>query len=186
MTAPLDKPQVIARTQNWLSHAVIGLNLCPFAKAEHVQGRIRYVVSGATTLAGLADALADEMEALQAADPALVETTLLIHPLVLCDFLDYNDFLDDADELIEQLGLSGEIQVASFHPDYQFEGTQLDDPENFSNRSPYPTLHLLREASVDKAVAVFPEAASIFERNVAVLRELGAPGWLALKHKANF
>jgi uncharacterized protein len=165
---------------------VIGLNLCPFAKAEHVHGRIRYVVSGATTLAGLADALADEAEALQAADPAVIETTLLIHPMVLTDFLDYNDFLDDADELIEQLELGGVIQVASFHPQYQFEGTQADDAENFSNRSPYPTLHLLREASVEKAVAAFPETARIYERNVAELRELGAQGWADLKARADF
>lgn len=167
----------IEDTRHWLERAVIGLNLCPFAKAVHVKEQIRWVESAAEDPEQLLQDLVRELRFLAAADPATVETTLLIHPRVLTDFLDYNDFLDVADAAVESLGLAGVLQVASFHPDYQFAGTESDDVDNFSNRSPYPTLHLLREASIDAAVAAFPEAASIYERNIETLRRLGLQGW---------
>ena len=163
-----------------MERAVIGLNLCPFAKAAHIKNQIRYTVSEAQTTDGLLGDLLIELRALAAADPAEIDTTLLIHPQVLSDFLDYNDFIDLADAAVEELGLSGEIQVASFHPQYQFANTDPDDIENYTNRSPYPTLHLLREASVERAVAAFPDAELIFEKNIAVLRRLGHEGWQRL------
>lgn len=171
---------MIARTREWLEKAVIGLNLCPFAKAVHVKQQIRYVVSDATDEEQLLADLLLELESLYDADPEEVETTLIIHPYVLSNFLDYNDFLDVADAAVSELELDGEIQVASFHPDYQFADTAPDDIENFSNRAPYPTLHLLRETSVEKAVAAFPDAANIYQRNIDTLRQLGHAGWRAL------
>jgi uncharacterized protein len=170
----------IDETVQWLERAVIGLNLCPFAKAVHVKQQIRYVVSEAKTIDDLAEDLVTELNFLAEASPEKVDTTLLIHPHVLNDFLDYNDFLDIADAIVEEVKLTGEIQVASFHPQYQFADTEVDDITNFTNRSPYPTLHLLREASVEKAVAAFPEAKDIFEKNMATMRELGGAGWRKL------
>lgn len=167
---------VIQDTRDWLEKAVIGLNLCPFAKPVHVAGRIRYAVSRAETPEALLADLLVELRILAAADPEKIETTLLIHPRVLADFLDYNDFLDVADAALEELDLVGEIQVASFHPRYQFEGTGPDDIENYTSRSPYPMLHLLRESSVDRAVAAFPETDRIPERNIETLRSLGSEG----------
>lgn len=171
---------VLAASRRWLERAVIGLNLCPFAKAVHVRGQIRWVVSDARDATALAEALRDELLALHAADPEAIDTTLLIHPQVLGDFRDFNAFLGVADALIAALGLEGEIQVASFHPRYRFAGTRADHIGNATNRSPYPTLHLLREASVERGVAAFPDAASIYERNVETLERLGAAGWRAL------
>jgi hypothetical protein len=168
---------VVADTRAWLERAVIGLNLCPFAKAVHVADRVRYRVSHARDEEGLLADLAEELKALHATDPQVCETTLLVHPWVLNDFLDYNDFLDVADAAVDALGLTDVIQVASFHPRYQFADTQPEDIGNFSNRSPYPTLHLLRQASVDAAVAAFPDAAAIYERNIATLERLGHDGW---------
>jgi hypothetical protein len=170
----------IASTRHWLEQVVIGLNLCPFAKAVHLKQQIRWVESDARDTEALLADLLRELQFLAAADPAAVDTTLLIHPHVLGDFLDYNDFLDVADAAVEQLGLAGVLQVASFHPDYQFEGTEPDDPGNLSNRSPYPTLHLLREESIDRAVAAFPEAATIYQRNIETLERLGLERWRAL------
>ena len=167
----------IEQTRHWLEQAVIGLNLCPFAKAVHTRGQIRWVESSASDVQGLMADLVHELQLLAAADPQAVDTTLLVHPQVLGDFLDYNDFLDLADAALEELGLIGALQIASFHPQYQFEGTEPDDAENLSNRSPHPTLHLLREDSVDRAVASFPEAEMIYERNIQSLRALGAEGW---------
>ena len=172
--------EMIADTREWLVRAVIGLNLCPFAKAVHIKGQVRYVVSDATSEEALLADLLHELESLYDADPEQVETTLLIHPYVLTDFLDYNQFLDVADAAVSELEMDGEIQVASFHPDYQFAGSGPDDIENFSNRAPYPTLHLLRETSIAKAVAAFPDAASIYERNIETLRRLGHAGWKQL------
>ncbi|HMW22687.1 MAG TPA: DUF1415 domain-containing protein [Burkholderiaceae bacterium] len=177
---PTDDARVIAATRLWLERAVIGLNLCPFAKAVHVKDQLRYVVSAATTPEALLAELEAELQFLATADPERVEMTLLIHPQVLQDFLDYNDFLDVADAAVERLGLDGELQIASFHPDYQFAGSDADDIANFSNRSPYPTLHLLRESSIDAAVAAFPDAADIYERNIETLERLGPRGWAAL------
>lgn len=172
--------QVESATRQWLERAVIGLNLCPFAKAEHVRNRIRYVVSSADSEAALLDDLQRELLFLADADPAQCETTLLIHPHVLDDFLDYNDFLGLAEALVEDLELDGVLQVASFHPRYQFADAAPDDITHFTNRSPYPTLHLLREASVAKALDAFPDAAEIFERNKQVLQKLGPEGWRRL------
>ena len=169
--------EVIAHTKAWLERAVIGLNLCPFAKAVHIKDQIRYVVSSAQTPEELMADLVRELEFLQEADPAKIDTTLLIHPDVLRNFLDYNDFLDVADAAVDELDLSGEIQVASFHPEYQFADTDIDDISNYTNRSPYPTLHLLREASVERAVDAFPEASEIFDKNMQTLQQLGLDGW---------
>lgn len=170
----------LARTRQWLERAVIGLNLCPFAKAPYGKGRIRWVLSEARDPEALLQTLAAELQYLAAADPEAVETTLLVHPQVLQDFGAYNDFLDLADAAVEALELQGVLQVASFHPDYRFEGTAEDDIENCSNRSPYPTLHLLREESIDRAVAAFPQAEAIYEANQERLRALGWAGWRAL------
>ena len=172
-----DDDTVVADTRAWLERAVIGLNLCPFAKAVHTSNRVRYRVSHARDAEALLADLGDELKALHAADPQVCETTLLVHPWVLNDFLDYNDFLDVADAAVDALGLTEEIQVASFHPHYQFADTGPEDIGNYSNRSPYPTLHLLRQASVDAAVAAFPDAAGIYEKNVATLERLGHDGW---------
>jgi len=168
---------IIAAMQLWLERAVIGLNLCPFAKAVHVKKQIRYAVSSATTPEALLDDLISELELLAESSAEKIDTTLLILPHVLGDFLDYNDFLDIADETLEELDLAGELQIASMHPHYQFADTQPDDMENYTNRSPYPALHLLRESSVDKAVAAFPEADQIFEKNIETMEKLGHEGW---------
>jgi hypothetical protein len=173
--------EAIDATRHWLEKAVIGLNLCPFAKSVHVKGQIRYVVSAARTAEALHADLVDELARLREADPAEIDTTLLIHPHVLEDFLDFNDFLDVADAALAELDLEGEIQVASFHPRYQFAGTAPDDMGNYTNRSPYPTLHLLREASIDRAVEAFPDAADIFEKNIETMERLGHDGWDALQ-----
>lgn len=165
---------VIAATSAWLEKAVIGLNLCPFAKAVQVKNQIRFVVSAANSAEGLLSALIEELKLLAATAPEQVETTLLIHPQALTDFLEYNDFLERADAAVADLGLAGEIQIASFHPDYQFAGTAPKDITNFTNRSPYPTLHLLREASIARAVEAFPDAAVIFEKNIETMRQLDA------------
>lgn len=172
--------QVIAATRQWLERAVIGLELCPFAKAVHLKDQIRYVVSAADSEEALLADLLHELRLLADADPTRIETTLLIHPRVLGDFLDYNQFLDLADAAVDELDLDGILQVASFHPRYQFADSAPDEIANFSNRAPYPTLHLLREASVDRAVAAFPDAERIFERNIETLRRLGPAGWAAL------
>ena len=172
--------QIVDRTRHWLEQAVIGLNLCPFAKTAHVRGQIRYVVSDATSEEALLADLLHELEWLYDADPELVETTLLIHPHVLAEFLDYNQFLEIADAAVSELELDGEIQVASFHPDYQFADSGPHDIENYSNRAPYPTLHLLRETSVARAVQAFPDAARIYQHNIETLRALGYAGWRRL------
>lgn len=172
--------EIVVATRKWLEKAVIGLNLCPFAKPVHLGGRIRYAVSVAETPEALHADLVDELRTLAAADPDEIETTLLIHPRVLTDFLDYNDFLDVAEATLKALDLVGEIQVASFHPQYQFAGTGPDDIENYTNRSPYPMLHLLLESSVDRAVEAVPDASEIFERNIETMRALGHEGWRRL------
>ncbi|MDG2519422.1 DUF1415 domain-containing protein [Lysobacter soli] len=170
----------IAQTRRWLERAVIGLNLCPFAKAVYVKQQVRFVLSEATTTGALLDELTAELSLLSQTDAQAVDTTLLVHPHVLTDFLDYNDFLDRADAAVAALGLEGEIQVASFHPQYQFAGTYPDEMGNYTNRAPFPTLHLLREASIDRAVAAFPDPDVIVERNIATLEELGVEGWKRL------
>jgi hypothetical protein len=168
---------ILTATRHWLTRAVIGLNLCPFAKAVHVKNQIRYAISEATDLEGVLMDLETELQALAQADPAEVDTTLLILPHALADFVEYNDCLFFAERMLKQLRLEGELQIASFHPRYQFEGSETDDIENYTNRAPYPILHLLREASIERAVDAFPDAADIYERNQETLRRLGLTGW---------
>jgi hypothetical protein len=176
-TADLNDDAVIAATRRWLERAVIGLNLCPFAKSVYVKEQVRYVVSHATTPEELLEQLMDELQRLSDTSPEQVDTTLLIHPLVLSDFLDFNDFLDVADAAVDEMELEGELQVASFHPDYQFSDTDKNDITNFTNRAPYPILHLLREDSIARAVEAFPDAAEIFEKNIDTMEQLGHEGW---------
>jgi hypothetical protein len=172
---------VVQDTRNWLERAVIGLNLCPFAKAVHVKGQIHYAVSEATDARQLLADLGGELDALVASDARVRETTLLIAPHCLANFLDFNHFLERAEKLVRKRALEGVIQLASFHPGYQFEDTDAGDIENFTNRSPYPTLHLLREDSIERAVDAFPEAEAIYEANIETLRGLGPEGWAALR-----
>lgn len=170
----------IQATRHWLEKAVIGLNLCPFAKAVHIKEQIRFAVSPAQQPDQLLEDLASELRLLADADPTRHDTTLLIHPYVLGDFYDYNDFLGVAEQLLEEMGLSGELQIASFHPQYQFADCGPHDIDNYTNRSPFPILHLLREQSVEKAVAAFPDAADIYETNISTVRKLGLEGWRRL------
>jgi len=172
---------VIAETRAWLARAVIGLQLCPFARVVHARDQVRYVVSSTTDADALLEELCGEMRFLVAADPDLVDTTLLIHPWALTEFLDFNDFLGVADAALKVERLEGVLQIASFHPSFQFAGTRPDDVTNASNRAPYPTLHLLREDSVSRAVDTFPDVGAISDVNAATLRALGAEGWAALQ-----
>ena len=172
--------EVVASTQVWLERAVIGLNLCPFAKAVHVKKQIRYAVTAAQTADELLAELEHELQLLAGTDPKLLDTTLLIHPQAMVDFIDFHFFLAEADALIRKLGFDGVFQIASLHPQYEFAGSEPDEIENFTNRSPYPMLHLLREASIDRAVAAFPDAADIFEKNIETLNRLGHEGWRRL------
>ena len=167
-------------TRAWLERAVIGLNLCPFAKAVHAKGQIHFCVSHAVSAQDLLADLRRELGDLHAAEPAVRDTTLLIVPGMLHDFLDFNDFMGEAEDLLVELELEGDIQIADFHPRYQFAGTLEDDITNFTNRSPYPTLHLLREASIDRAVEVFPDPETIFEANMKTMQQLGPGGWAVL------
>ena len=170
----------IAGTRLWLERAVIGLNLCPFAKAVHHKRQIRYAVTAARSADELLAELAHELETLARINADELDTTLLIHPLVMTDFNDYRFFLAEASALVRNLELDGVLQIASLHPGYEFAGSATDDIDNYTNRAPYPTLHLLREASIDRAVAAFPDAAEIFDRNIATLRRLGHWGWQQL------
>lgn len=172
-----DHDAIVAATRHWLVRAVIGLNLCPFAKNVHTKGQIRYVVSEASDVEGMLDALETELRALTDADPDRIDTTLLILPHAFADFLEFNDALFFAERLLTQMRLEGELQIASFHPRYQFADTQPEDIENYTNRAPYPILHLLREASVERATQAFPDAADIYGRNQETLRRLGHEGW---------
>ena len=171
---------VIADTRHWIEQAVIGLNLCPFARAVYVNDQIRYVVSHAPHVDGLLEELDRELEFLAAADPAQIDTTLLIHPTLLPDFLDFNEVVGIAEEAVEDLGYEGVLQVASFHPRFQFADTEPDAIENFTNRAPYPTFHLLREDSLTRAIANLPDPDDIYRRNIDTLRQLGHAGWNAL------
>ena len=176
----IDNPSVVEATRRWVEKAVIGLGLCPFAEGVYRSGGVRFHVSEQRSAAGLLEELRSELLFLHASDPCLCETTLLIHPWVLTDFIEFNDFLQLCDATVADLGLEGEIQVASFHPQYQFAGTRPEDIENHTNRSPFPTLHLLREASVERALAAVPDPDSIYQNNIRRLRDLGYAGWQAL------
>jgi uncharacterized protein len=177
----MNEKTVVADTVAWLERAVIGLNLCPFAKSVHVKGQVHYAVSHAATPEALLLDLINELKDLVALDAKGRDTTLLIAPWCLQDFMDFNDFLDQADQALVDLELDGVLQIASLHPRYQFADTQPDDVTNFTNRSPYPTLHLLREDSIDRAVEAFPNPESIFEANMKTMQTLGVTGWQALQ-----
>ena len=177
MSQPPDHDAIVAATRHWLSRAVIGLNLCPFARSVYVKDQVRYAVTTATAMPDLLEVVEDELKLLAEADPAQVDTTLIVIPDALHDFLEYNDFLFFAERLLGSLRLSGTLQIASFHPQYQFSGTDADDVGNLTNRAPYPTLHLIREASIARAVEAFPNAADIYERNQAVMHALGREGY---------
>ncbi len=179
--APGDR--ALAETRAWVERAVIGLQLCPFARAPQVKGQVRYVLSEASDAAALLESLIDELQLLAGEPAERVETTLLVHPNVLTEFADYNEFLSIAEAALVELELEGVLQIASFHPHYQFAGTVPDDIGNATNRSPYPTLHLLREASIERALAAFPRPEAIFEANIATLERLGADGWAALQQQ---
>ena len=172
--------QVIADTRLWLERAVIGLNLCPFARAEYVRNRIAFRVTEAMTPEALLTELEVALRELMAVEPSKIETTLLIHPRVLQDFLDYNEFLGEANALLSRMDLEGVVQIASFHPRYQFAGEDPGDMSHFTNRSPFPMLHLLREASIERAVGNGEDAATIVARNLKTVRGLGPEGWRRL------
>lgn len=175
-----ETPSTEAITRRWIERVVIDLNLCPFAKAVMVKGQVRIVVSDASTESALLHTLGEELLHLRDTPAAEVDTTLIVHPEVLNDFYEYNDFLEQADALLDSMDLVGDIQVASFHPQYQFADTELDDASNNTNRAPFPILHLLREDSVSRAVEAYPEPDSIIERNIATMTDLGNGGFDAL------
>ncbi|NMG15982.1 DUF1415 domain-containing protein [Aromatoleum bremense] len=176
----MNRDKVLAATRQWLEKAVIGLNLCPFAKSVYVKNQVRIVVSDARHVDAFLEELDRELDFLAAADPAEVDTTLLVHPALFPDFLDFNEIVGIAEEAVAEHELEGVLQVASFHPRFRFEGTGEDDIENYTNRSPYPTLHLLREDSIERAVAAYPDAETIPERNIETMNRLGHDGWKAL------
>lgn len=172
--------EILAAMRQWVEKAVIGLNLCPFAKSVYVRNQVRFVISKAKHLDGFLDDLDRELDLLAEADPSEIDTTLLVHPTLLPDFLDFNDFTTIAEAAVEEHGLEGIIQVASFHPQFRFADTEPDDIGNYTNRAPYPTLHLIREESLARAVEAFPDAEQIFGRNIETLNRLGLAGWRAL------
>ncbi len=178
----IDADAIIVKTKNWIEETVIGLNLCPFAKPVHVKNQIRYFVSAATQIEELIGDLLSELQFLNQANPSEVATSILIVPNLLQDFLDYNDFLEVADAALVELDLVGEIQIASFHPNYQFAGTQVEDVENYTNRSPYPILHLIRESSIEEALSSYPNADKIPDRNIATLRSMSPERLQKLKN----
>lgn len=171
---------LIQQTARWLEQAVIGLNLCPFAKAPYAKGLVRIAVSRAKHLDGFLEDLDREILLLLHTPAEELETTLLLHPFLFGDFLLFNDMLDVAEAALADHDAEGIIQIAPFHPDFRFADSEADDPANHTNRSPYPTLHLIREASMEKAVAAFPDPSVIFERNIALLRQMGHEGWQKL------
>lgn len=172
--------EVADEVRAWVDRAVIGLNLCPFAKAVQVKDQVRYAVSDAEDAEGVLQDLEEELLLLSQADPEVIDTTLLILPEALPDFYDFNDFEEITERLLKRMRLVGELQVATFHPLFQFAETEPDDIENYTNRSPYPILHLLREDSIDRAVEAFPDASEIYEKNIETLRALGHEGWARL------
>ena len=181
MKSPTDRTgEVLQATERWLERAVIGLNLCPFAKAVHVKGQIHYALTWSQDTADVLDDLARALHELLAQDPQQRDTTLLIAPNAFPDFWDFHGFVQSADKLLRSLRLDSALQIASFHPQYEFAQTPAGDMAHYTNRAPYPILHLLREDSMDRAVAAYPDAALIYERNIARLRDLGAAGWIAL------
>lgn len=181
MTAAAASSQrVIDDTRRWLERAVIGLNLCPFAKAVQGRGLVHFAVSGEPVFAPVLQDLERELVELIQTPADVRETTLLILPSGFEEFLMFNELVRNGERLIARRKLEGVIQLASFHPAFVFAGSDDDDLSNCTNRSPYPTLHLLREESIGRAVAAFPRPESIYEANVQTLKRLGADGWLGL------
>ena len=176
----IDSEDIIAATRRWLEVSVIGLNLCPFAESVYRGDRVRFRVSEQRSAAALLQDLRQELTSLNEADPARCETTLLIHPWVLTDFIEYNDFLEVCDGTLVDMDLEGELQIASFHPQYRFSGTQPEDIDNYTNRSPHPMLHLLREASIERVLSAVSDPDEIYRRNIRTLRGLGHEGWQRL------
>ncbi|MDH4375457.1 MAG: DUF1415 domain-containing protein [Ramlibacter sp.] len=168
---------VVSRTRRWLTHAVVGLNLCPFAKAVMAKGQVHYAVTPATGWSDLLAALEQEVDGLMACAPELRDTSLLIAPQALPDFFEFNGFIGEAERLLARRELEGVLQLAHFHPQFEFAGADPDDIAHFTNRSPYPTLHLLRADSITRAVQAFPDASAIYDTNIATLRRMGRVGW---------
>ncbi len=181
-TSPMPESERIAieDTQHWLMQAVVGLNLCPFAKAVVTKNLVRYRVCLFTEPADVLKLLREELQHLSSTDESLLDTTLLIAPHLLPDFYEFNAFLSDCEDVLLDMNLEGVLQIADFHPQYTFAGEDPQGMSHFTNRSPYPTLHLLRESSIDKAVAAYPDAALVYERNMALLEKMGREGWAAL------
>lgn len=180
----LSDDTVLADTRRWIEKAVIGLNLCPFARAVYVKNQVRIVVSRARHLDAFLDELDRELDLLQSTPAEEIDTTLLVHPTLFPDFEVFNDFMNVVDDVVAEHDLEGVIQVANFHPDFRFEGEPEGDMSHFTNRAPYPTLHLLREDSVERAVeSAGGDAEAIVERNIATLRQLGPEGWKAMLAK---
>lgn len=167
-----DDNRIMSTVQHWVNTFVVGLNVCPFAKRELIKNRVRFCVSRADTRILLTVDLERELKLLQR--DSAIETVLLIHPTVLLNFYDYNDYLHTANTLVHNMGLEGVFQVASFHPNYQFAGTEPDDAENYTNRSPYPILHLLRETSLTAAIDGHADADGIPDKNIELMNTLGA------------
>ena len=176
----VSEPDYLAHTRLWLEAAVIGLNLCPFAKAVHAKNQIRWVLSDAGDTDSLLACLEAELHRLHATPPDICDTTLIVHPRVLSNFFEFNDFVGAAEDTLAELGYEGVFQIAAFHPQFQFADAPSGDISHYTNRAPYPTLHILRESSVDKAVAAFPDAAAIYEANIRTLNTLGLAGWRKL------
>lgn len=172
--------QVIDATRLWIEKAVIGLNLCPFARPVYVNDQVRIVVSEARHVDGFLETLDAELDLLANTDPDDLDTTLLVHPTLFPDFLVFNEIVGIAEEAVIEHGLEGILQVASFHPRFQFDGTEPDDIGNYTNRAPYPTLHLIREESLARAVEAYPDPETIYQRNIETMRKLGLDGWRAL------
>ncbi len=175
-----DQQQVIDAMRLWLEKAVIGLNLCPFARSVYVNNQVRIVVSDARHVDAFLETLDDELDLLANTDAKEIDTTLLVHPALFPDFLDFNEIAGIAEEAVIEHELEGILQVASFHPRFQFEGTEPDDIGNYTNRAPYPTLHLIREESLARAVEAYPDPETIYQRNIETMRKLGLDGWRAL------
>ena len=178
-----DDDLAISRTRRWLAHAVVGLNLCPFAKSVMVRGQVQFVVTPATGWSDLLEALEREVDELLACPPEQRDTSLLIAPQAMPDFFEFNGFMGEAERLLERRALEGVLQLAHFHPNFEFAGADPDDVAHFTNRSPYPTLHLLRADSIARAVQAFPDASAIYDANIATLRRMGLEGWARLSQE---
>ena len=172
--------QAVEDTRRWLERAVVGLNLCPFAKAALVKRQVHFSATQAEDAAGVLEDFARELDALVELPAQERDTTLLVIPQGFDDFLAFHDLAQRAERLVRKRGCEGVVQVASFHPRFVFAGTEEDDITNYTNRAPWPTLHLLREDSISRAVEAFPDASTIYNANMETLRRLGADGWRAL------